>query len=350
MYPYWLLFAVWAIGAVQTGRGRALKLQPIFFIAAAILTTLLIGLRFEVGGDWGAYQRIYDDIYLLSLPAAMSITDPGYAAVNWLGAQLGLGVFFANLVCAALFMGGVARLAWKQPNPALAMLVATPYFIIVVAMGYTRQAAAIGLICFALADASERRLARLVALIVVATLLHKTAILMLPVVLVPIFRRNVVFGILGVIFFLVLAAVVLQDVSNQLLESYVQSDYDSQGAAIRIAMNVLAAGLFLAFRKKIDLPPFQKSFWITCAILALVSVAVFFVASASAGIDRFSLYLIPLQLILYSHIPQLTTRDSRSLPSILIAVIAYSFLVQFVWLNYADNANYWIPYKAVFDA
>lgn len=350
MYPYWLLFAVWAIGAVQTGRGRALKLQPIFFIAAAILTTLLIGLRFEVGGDWGAYQRIYDDIYLLSLPAAMSITDPGYAAVNWLGAQLGLGVFFANLVCAALFMGGVARLAWKQPNPALAMLVATPYFIIVVAMGYTRQAAAIGLICFALADASERRLARLVALIVVATLLHKTAILMLPVVLVPVFRRNVVFGILGFIFFLVLAAIVLQDVSNQLLESYVQSDYDSQGAAIRIAMNVLAAGLFLAFRKKIDLPPFQKSFWITCAILALVSVAVFFVASASAGIDRFSLYLIPLQLILYSHIPQLTTRDARSLPSILIAVIAYSFLVQFVWLNYADNANYWLPYKVIFDA
>lgn len=38
-------------------------------------------------------------------------------------------------------------------NPLLAILVAVPNLIIVVAMGYTRQAAAIGLICFAVADA-----------------------------------------------------------------------------------------------------------------------------------------------------------------------------------------------------
>lgn len=69
------------------------------------------------------------------------------------------------------------------------------------------------------------------------------------------------------------------------------------------------------------------------------------ISSASSGVDRLSLYLIPLQAVVYSRLPYILSRDGRALPSVLIAVVGYSFLVQFVWLNYADNANYWLPYS-----
>ena len=161
LLPYWLMFAVWTIGAVQTERGRGGNSQSrlLYFVGASVATTLMIGLR------------MYDDIFFLPLSEALRFTDPGYAALNWMAIKLGIGISFVNVICAALFMGGVARFAWHQPNPALAIVVAVPYLIIVVAMGYTRQAAAIGIICYAIADASERRLVRLIALISLAALL-----------------------------------------------------------------------------------------------------------------------------------------------------------------------------------
>jgi len=345
LVPYWLMFALWAIGTVQTESRRGQLPKTVFFVAAALITTLLIGLRFEVGGDWGSYVRMYESIYFLSLPQAMSFTDPAYGATNWLASRGDLGMAFVNTVCAILFMGGLARLAWRQPNPALAVLVAIPYLIIVVAMGYTRQAAAIGIICFALADASERRLLRLVVLIGIAALFHKTAILILPVALVPIFRRNILLGMLGVAVFSIVAFFLLRDSADTLVTSYVQGNYDSQGAAIRVAMNVIAAVLFLMLRKRMDMPFFQKSFWVTCSLISILSVFALALASASSGIDRISLYLIPLQVICYSRLPYVLGTGDKALPSVFIGVLIYSFSVEFVWLNYADNAQLWLPFS-----
>jgi hypothetical protein len=348
LLPYWLLFLLWTVGAVQSERRRAEDPRVIFFIGAAVITALMIGFRYQVGGDWGTYQGIYESIFFLSLPDALGTTDAGYAALNWIAAKTNFSIVFVNMICAALFMSGVARLAWRQPNPALAIVVAVPYFIIVVAMGYTRQAAAIGVLCFAIADVSERHLFRLMLLVGIAALFHKTALLMLPVALVPIFRRNLLLGIIGGIVFLLLFVVLLGGASDKMVANYVQSDYDSQGANIRVAMNVAAAALFLLLRKRIIMPAFQRSFWITCCCLAIASIGGLIVSSASSGVDRLSLYLIPLQMVTYSRLPYIVSSTGRAVTSVLIIVILYCFLVQFVWLNYADNVWYWVPYHLSF--
>jgi hypothetical protein len=344
LLPYWLLFALWSISAVQTERRRGQETRTIFFVAAVVGTTLMIGLRYVVGGDWSAYQRMYDDISFLSLPAATAVTDPGYAAVNWLAVQVGGGMPLVNLICATLFMGGFARLAWRQPNPALAVLVAVPYFIIVVAMGYTRQATAIGILCFALADASERKILRLVVLVGIATLFHKTAILFLPILLVPVITKNFLLGLFGAVAFAILFTLFLGASSDRLVTNYVTSNYNSSGAAIRVTMNVVAGVLMLMFRNRMGLDNFSKSFWTICAVMALVSVPALVVSSASSGIDRLALFLIPLQVVTFSRLPYALSRLPQPLPSILLGVIAYSFAVQFVWLNYAENADSWLPY------
>ena len=348
MLAYWLMFTMWSLLAVQAERRRAQDPRAIAFVFATIVTTLMVGLRFEVGGDWFNYTRMYDAMYFLSWPDALSFTDPAYAALNWTSAQANLGTSPVNLICGILFMTGFTRLASRQPNPALAVLVAVPYLIIVVAMGYTRQAAAIGIICFALADLSERQLPRLVLLIGLAALFHKSAVIMLPIALVPIFRRNVISGVFGSLLFIGMFFLLLRDSSERMVANYVNSDYDSQGAAVRIAMNVLAASLFLLLRKRIEMPTFQKSFWTTCSLLALLSVVGLAASSASAGVDRISLYLIPLQAVTLSRLPCLLGSRDRALPSILFVVIGYSFAVQFVWLNYATNAASWLPFQMSF--
>ena len=318
-----------------------------FYVAAIIITALFIGLRYEVGGDWAAYQHMYETIFFLSLRGSLGVTDAGYAAVNWFAAQTGLGIALVNVTCAAIFMVGLGYLAWRQPNPALALLVAVPYLIFVVSMGYTRQAAAIGFICLAVANSSEKSIWKIIVLIGLAALFHKTAILILPLLLIPILRRNIIYGAMGFLTFVIIFVAVLRDNSDQLVANYVQSDYDSQGALIRVSMNVIASILFILLNKKIELPSFQKSYWMASAVLSLFSIPALALSSASAGVDRISLYLIPLQIIVYARLPYTLSNRGRALPSVLIGVIAYCFLVQFVWLNYADNASYWLPYKSI---
>lgn len=350
MTPYWVLYALWTTGSVQFLRRRISANNKTLFAIAAVLTALLIGLRFNVGGDWGAYQEIYNNIYFQPLGTAFGLSDPGYAALNWLFAQANIGVWAVNLICGILFMAGVGRLASTEPNPWLAMLVAVPYFIIVVAMGYTRQAAAIGIISYGLSGASETRVLRLVGFVAVAALFHKTAILLLPIMLLPVLKRNLLIGGLGALAFIVLFSLVLSSRSDQLVSIYVQGTYDSQGAAVRIAMNVLAAVLLLLFRKRMNFTPYLEKYWTYNALLAVLSVIALVTFSASAGVDRLSLFLIPLQMVTLSRLPYVFSGPRGPSGAVLLAVMGYSFAVQFVWLNYATNAGSWLPYRFVFQA
>lgn len=345
MLVYWLIFAFWSVVAVQAERRSDHDPRQLLFTAAAIIMTALIGFRYQVGADWYNYLEIFNNLSLLTLPDALRATDPGYGLFNWLAVQLGFGVVFVNVLCAILFFYGFAVLAWRQPNPALAVLVATPYLIIVVSMGYTRQAAAIGLLCVAITDVSQRNLIKIVVLIGLAALLHKSAILMLPIILAPIFLKNYVLGALGAAVFVALFFVILRTSADGLVDQYVTSTYDSQGAAIRITMNVVAAVLFLLLRNRMDFSYFQRVFWTCNSLLALLSIVALVVFSASSGVDRFSVYLIPLQVVTYSRLPYALGKDGKAVPSILFAVLFYSFCVQAVWLNFADNAQAWLPYR-----
>ncbi len=347
MAAYWILFGLWAAGAIHFARQRVYAYDRPLYLAAALFTALMIGLRYEVGGDWSNYIVIYQDISLQPFATALKMSDPGYAFFNWMAARLQWDLWFVDLVCGILFMSGLARLALRQPNPWLMILVSVPYLVIVVAMGYTRQAAAIGFICWAVADAAPNRILRIIILVGLGSLFHRTAVLFLPILLVPVITRNFLVGIAGAVVFAFLFNVFLGDKSDALINTYAAGNYDSQGAAIRVAMNVAAAVLMIIFRDRMGFDSFIKSFWMICSILSIFSVIALVVLPSSSGVDRLSLFLIPLQAVTYSRFPYALSGTGRPLPSILFGIIVYSFSVQAVWLNLADNAWAWKPYQSV---
>jgi hypothetical protein len=65
------------------------------------------------------------------------------------------------------------------------------------------------------------------------------------------------------------------------------------------------------------------------------------VLSSSTVVDRLSLYLMPLQIVILTRAALL----GGSRLSGTAAVLTYSFSIQFVWLNFADHARYWVPYQ-----
>ena len=106
-------------------------------------------------------------------------------------------------------------------------------------------------------------------------------------------------------------------------------------------MNVVPAVILLLFQNHFSLFN-DNRLWLMVAILSFVSIPLVF--NYSTLIDRFALYLSPIQIAVYSRLPALTNdRLWRSVIAILILVLYAAVL--FVWINYANHAQYWLPYR-----
>lgn len=346
--PYWLLFSVFAAGAVQypTRRGAL----PGFLLGAgAVLAALMIGLRYEVGCDWGAYIMLLQSVSHMSLGAALARGDPGYSLFNWLASEMGLGIWAVNLACALVFTWGLLKFARRQHNPWLAVAVAVPYLIIVVAMGYTRQAVAIGLIMAALAHFERKFLVRFAFYVILATLFHRTAIVVLPLIALAVTQnRIIVSGILLSLGLILFYLFTLGSV-DQLTAGYITAEYSSQGATIRVLMNLLAAILFLVLQNRMNLPLLQKRVWRSFSWAAVALTVGLLISPSSTAVDRIALYLIPLQLFVFARVPYVLAPSRGVNSQMLLLVLLYSATVQFVWLNFAQHAGCWVPYSLGID-
>ena len=347
MFPYWLLFTLCAAGAVQYRpdlRRRAHGGALLGFVSFVAL--VLIGFRYEVGGDWGAYLGIFEQYEYAGFAEAVFKPDPGFAVLNWMAQQVGADIWLVNLVCAALFMWGLTQFSRQQPNPWLAILVAVPYLIIVVAMGYTRQAVAIGLILAGMARLREHQsMVRFAVYILLAALFHRTAVVVLPLVALAATRNRFAIAGLGAAMAATLYYAFLNADMDRLVENYVVEDYDSQGAAIRVAMNLVPAALFLIFPRRFALDEFERKLWRNFSYASWVALGMLLLMSSSTVIDRLALYLIPLQLFVFSRLPFAFSRTATANGPLTLGVIGYSALVQFVWLTSASHADYWLPYR-----
>ena len=184
LLPYWLLFGFCALGSLITYRATGANSRSLAYLTIiGVAICLMIGLRYQVGGDWFGYVRIFKRIELAGFFGSIGSSDPGYILANWLSAQMGGGLWLADLLCAMIFTAGLISFCSRQPNPWLALAVAVPYLIIVVAMGYTRQAVAIGLIMVGLSAKGETTLLRMALFVTLAATFHKSAIVVLPLFL-----------------------------------------------------------------------------------------------------------------------------------------------------------------------
>jgi hypothetical protein len=308
-----------------------------------IFFTIVIGLRHEVGGDWIQYLQF---VYLSkdeSFGDYVLLTDPGYAALNWISYHLGTGIYGVNLVCGALFMAGVIRFSRMQPLPWLALCISVPYLMVVVAMGYSRQGVALGFLLWALAELQAMRQARFLILMVAAALFHKTAVALMPLAFfAPPFPR-LAKSVGAALLVAATASFLLIEHYETLWSAYVESQMHSEGGMIRVWMNFVPAIVFLVFWKRWKEHFNDQWLWKWFALLAFACVLL--VGEASTAVDRMSLYFTPIQIAVWARLPILfQTPLLRS--SALVLVLGTYGLVLWVWLNYAIHAYAWVPYQS----
>lgn len=344
MWPYWLMFALPAVGALAPGRMRRRQARVARALVGLVLA-LMVGLRHEVGGDWDAYLRHFWSFGAMRWTDAIALgDDPGYYGLSALIDGIGGGIYTLNLVCAALLAWGTVALAHRQPQPWLALLVAVPYLLIVVGMGYTRQAAAIGCVMLGLVALEDARVRWFVFWVFLGAAFHKTAVLMIPIAALAVDRNRIWTASWVMVLFALGAWLFLLESSQELILNYVESDYAaaSQGAGIRLAMNAVPALLVVVFWRRLFRATRNARLWLWMAALALLSLPLLQVSATA--VDRMALYFIPLQLVGFARLPQL----AKSAPGrvwIAVCIVAYYGVVQYVWLHHADHAEFWVPYR-----
>jgi hypothetical protein len=351
MWPYWLMFLVLAFQAVTSVKPRLLTTPNQSWSGAwwtvFVLLTLMIGLRHEVGGDWYAYAFNVEET--LNVPLLEAINgyrgDPADNLLNWMGAQSGLGVYLVNSVYASLFTWGLLVFCRKQPRPWLALTVAVPYLITVVAMGYTRQGGAIGLVMLGLVALENRKIVKFLLWIGLAATFHKTAIILVPLAMLAGTKRKLLIlfwsGLTGALLY----ALLLQQYVEALVANYIGAEYQSSGAAIRIAMNALPALVFIFMRNRFHLSPAQTKFWTWMAWGAVAFVAILYISPSSTAVDRVALYWMPFQLFVWSRLPDAIGKPGAANKGWIFAIVGYSAIVYYVWLFFADNSYSWLPYQ-----
>ncbi|MDC0315944.1 EpsG family protein [Synechococcus sp. AH-551-G15] len=348
MIPYWLLLLL-PIWACVQGPRRPWPAWQAWLIG--ITLTLFIGLRHEVGGDWFSYIPYLTRAEGIHLAEVIAWGDPGYNILNFLFADNSIGIYGVNLVSGAIFSAGLVLFCRAQPRPWLALCLAIPYLVIVVAMGYSRQGVALGLIMPGMLALERGRLWPFLLAMAAAATFHSTALVMLAFVVPAVRGRSLIMRALRLLLLLIVGATLVQTFLvahvEMMVAGYIEVEYKSEGAAIRVAMNLLPGLLLLLWPKRFDFTDQQLRLWRAMAFTALgCALALVLLPDNSTAVDRIALYVIPLQLVVGCRLPG-TKLFGLKQAQLLLAVLGFCVAVEFVWLNFATHASGWLPYASV---
>ncbi len=352
MWPYWLMFLLPATVAVLAPRHRpsaatglrSLNLNGAWLVTIGVLS-VLIGFRFQVGGDWFSYLDYLYRARGASLADTLAGKDPGYQLLNWISAWMGWGVTGVNLVSGLVLSIGLAVFCRSLPRPWLALAVAVPYLVIVLGMGYSRQGVALGLAMLGLVALGRRETRWFVIWVVLGAAFHKTAVLLLPIAALAATRNRYWTALWVGVVALGAYLLFLADAVESLYVNYVEAEYESEGALVRLLMNALPAAILLLWRRRFNFAEGEAPLWRWFALISLALLGLLLVSPSSTAVDRVALYMLPLQLVVFSHFPDVFGRRGGRNDGLALAVLGYYATVLFVWLNYATHAFAWLPYR-----
>jgi hypothetical protein len=181
--------------------------------------------------------------------------------------------------------------------------------------------------------------------VVLGATFHKTAVLLLPIAaLATTKNRYWTVAWVGIVTFGAFA-LLLQESVDTLYVGYVEAEYQSEGALVRLLMNALPAVLILLWRRRFRFAEAEAALWQWFAIISLALLGLLLLSPSSTAVDRVGLYMLPLQLVVFAHFPDVFGRRGRRNSGLVASLLLYYAGVQFVWLNYASHAHAWLPYR-----
>ena len=341
MLPYFFLLSLPMILSLPSSASK--KRWHVFLVASVITAYLIfVGLRDHVGTDWGNYVGYYYKNLYMSFGEALLSYEPGFALLNWFVSRFGWGIYGLNFFAALVFNIGLFSYAGKCVNPWLAVASVTPFLVIVIAMSACRQAMAIGVFLFMLAHWEKLGVASKVALVLLASSFHTSAIVLMFFVVYDLKLASVVrYPLLAAIAVMALIYLPQTEVFGYVQEEYLIGEVHSPGALIHMSLNAFPGILYFVFRDRFrHVAGASRVFEVLC-FLSVVSLPAILLSSTI--VDRLALYFSAVQMTVLAALPSIGGYRSRFM-LIKLAILVYISLILLIWLSYSNHAVGHIPY------
>jgi len=324
------------------------KNKYFFFTFLLIFFSIYIGLRVEVGGDWGNYYENY--FVALDVPISNYLKyhiftkDPLFRLLNYIVIKLNGSYVLLNFILSLIFSFALLNFCFSKTKPFLLILLSLPYLINVVAMGYHRQAIAISMFMYGFNYLENKENSKYIFLVLIASLFHYTAFILVLFVLLNSNKLNIK-NLIYVFIVSLLIIILAFDSIVILFVNYLSISYSSSGAYIRCLMNVLPGLIFLYYYKNEFLQIKNKILFKNLSILSIIFFVLLFISPSSAMIDRVSLYLIPFQIILWMNLIDIFKRENNSNHIIFYSIIFLYYLSMLIWIYFGKFSIWWFPYN-----
>lgn len=303
----------------------------------AVILSVFIGLRDEVGGDWESYVAIMQN-YRLPFSFAQWATlpiEPGYLLLDIFSNFVNGNLYLVNFACAVIIL--VCLLKYSSLfsiNPNFVLFLAAPYILFVVGMNYSRQSVAISVSFVAMAYLARGKTRTFYFLALLAMCFHFTAATL--IVFTP-FKKKL-YGIYA----LAIAGLILSFVLFR-YPVYLQGNefFDSKGVWLRMGMLILGVVLFIIQRGHWKNNPEVYKIFMRSSFIIVCLLVLSFKFSTIA--DRIGLYFMFLYVTTAGSIVKCTPRPIKVLGFALAAGATYG--VFFIWFGMSPTAALWIPYR-----
>lgn len=338
---YWYIFSLLSILSFISSK----NIQNFFLLIFLIFYIVFIGFRFEIGADWGDYIAMFHEI-----KHNINHTDVGYEILNIAGDKLFdyNGIFFVNTVCGIIITTCMYFVINEFRHPLISLLILF-YYVVTIAMGYSRQGVAIAISMVAIYHALKFRYIKFVLFILFAMTFHKSVaflFMLFPYLfLTKIKFTKITFFVYTLFFVLLLTS--YQKIISYIPNDYLEGTYDSKGVFFRIAVHV--PSIFIYFWSK---SRFKFKFLnLNYKILDFMAFGIIFMFPFSilfsTLIDRLILYFIIFDLIIFNLFLDCLNKISQVIFKIFL--IVENFILFYVWYSYSFYAiNYWTPYRNYF--
>lgn len=341
-YSVWFIISFFSIFFTQKTENRV-----IFFLFLLFLF-LMTGARYEISGDWNNYIIIYQVFHGADFSTALLISDPGYAILNYIGQKLEFkDTFFVYMCCSFLFYSFFYFFSKRVKNYWIPLLIAFPYLILVVSMGYVRQSVAISFVLLAVLYGLERKIWKLMLFSILAMLFHKSAIIvfmLFPFFMIPqVFINNFIFIIYTFFSFLIMSILVyVSSVSGENIYTNQSGEISSAGAVFRIIVHFLPLFFYIFYRLKIK-KIFKDNYRIFDYLALLIIFTLMLAIPFSTLADRFNLYLIMFDIFILSFLYSELKVFNRTF--MVVSIVFFNTFMLVIWLNFGAWSQAWLPYQ-----
>ena len=331
-----------------------------FYFLLSLFFILFIGLRSGIGCDWDTYISLIEKYSSQNFGTILknNISDIYKLDELWniLMIKISNNIYVLNILYSILFIIPLFIFCSNLEKKYLSLLIAYPYYIIVVGMGPIRQAACISLLMFSMILIMRKRYYSHFLLSIFSLLIHQSSILINGLILIPDFRNliKIIKNKLSNRYSILISLLIVTSIAFSLPSIIYSTSYyfkfygniipQAKSAIFIWLINFIPSIIFISNYSKFNFENSLKRILIIFAIFGFLLLPFIFVNSVIAY--RLLLYLFPSSILITSNIPNLELFQIKK-SYFLKIIYASSFSSLIIWLNFAYHSSCWVTYRNI---